>query len=185
MNIKPLESLPELLAAIESFGSAHYGEAVTQEQHMLQCATLAEREGAPDSLIVAALLHDIGHSLRVNAVARPETDFHHEVAGARMLTKLFADTITTPIQLHVAAKRYLCAIDRSYFEGLSDASVHSLELQGGPMTEEQCQRFRNAEYFEEAIALRRYDDLGKDIGADVPPLQYFVPLMEKMLKSSN
>ena len=103
---------------------------------MLQSAAAAEAEGAGDELVAAALLHDIGHLLHGGDedAAAQGIDTHHEEVGFRFLQQHFAAAVVDPVRLHVAAKRYLCAVDPSYLSALSVASVLSLELQGGPMS---------------------------------------------------
>ena len=124
--------------------SAYHGEAVSQAEHALQAADLAEQEGAPDRLIVAALLHDVGHLLdgQDEDLAERGVDGRHEEAGGAWLARHFGPEVTAPIRLHVAAKRYLCAVDPSYLEGLSSASRLSLDVQGGPMKAEERARIR-------------------------------------------
>jgi [1-hydroxy-2-(trimethylamino)ethyl]phosphonate dioxygenase len=145
---------------------AYVGEAVSQLEHALQAALLAEIERAPDSLIVAALLHDIGHLLQVEGedAAERGVDTQHEALGERWLAERFTQEITRPIALHVQAKRYLCTVDPEYRSELSDASERSLRLQGGPMSKEECQAFETDPYFGAAIQLRRWDDAAKIVG---------------------
>lgn len=152
--------------------AAYFGEPVTQLQHALQAAALAEAAGAPDALVVAALLHDIGHLL-TNATRDSlpgGTDFHHEDAGEQWLSAHFGPAVTEPIRLHVAAKRYLCAIDPNYAASLSPASQDSLLLQGGPMTADEVSAFTATPWAAEAAALRRWDDAAKTPGLEVPGL---------------
>jgi phosphonate degradation associated HDIG domain protein len=178
-----LENIDELFSLFEQYGNEHYGEGVSQSLHMRQCATLAEQENAGDALIAAALLHDIGHFHAYEHNANYEQDFHHERVGATMLDTLFPKEVTDPIRLHVAAKRYLCAKDDSYLGTLSEASKQSLAVQGGPMTEKQMRSFEQSNSFNDALALRRYDDEGKKIDQDSAPLSYFRPLLERLIKN--
>src|SRR5262249_28661399 len=122
---------------------AYFGEAVSQLEHALQAAHLAEEAGASDSLVCAALLHDLGHLLRglPENIAAEGIDDCHEHAGASWLTRWFRPCVTQPILLHVTAKRYLCAVDPLYRARLSPASVQSLQLQGGPFTDEEVAAF--------------------------------------------
>ncbi len=145
---------------------SYLGEPVTMAQHMLQTAQCAEQAGADNGQIVAALLHDIGHYK--NEI--PETslakgiDNYHEEAGANFLEDYFPTSVVEPIRQHVAAKRYLCAVRSDYFERLSPASVHTLNLQGGPMNAEEVEEFERNDYLEQCIQLRHCDEDGKDSG---------------------
>lgn len=153
-----------------------YGsEKINQLEHGLQCAWLAEREGAEPALITAALLHDIGHLIHKygDDAAERGIDDRHEVLGAKYLTSLFSENVTQPIAMHVDAKRYLCANEPGYFELLSEGSVRSLELQGGPMSEDESAAFIARDYAEGAISVRRWDDNAKVQDLLTPDLTYF------------
>lgn len=131
-------------------------------------------------VVAAALLHDIGHLLTVEDEEgghRPAEDRRHETAGALYLGRWFGPEVTRPVALHVAAKRYLCAVEAQYFAALSPGSVHSLALQGGPMSDAQCDAFRSANGWEGALALRRWDDRAKRPGATVPSLSSYHGLL--------
>ena len=184
------ECFLQISELFETYGDEQYGEAITQKQHMLQCAYMAEQEGESDALIVAALLHDVGHFIGPQHAdlidtGTPDEDFHHEVLGARYLKQFFGPEVTRPIQLHVAAKRYLCAVDSAYMAGLSQASQHSLGLQGGPMSDDQAQKFELAEYFSEALKVRYFDDHGKVVGLDIPELSYYKARMLTLMRSQS
>ena len=155
--------------------AAYYGEPVSQKEHALQAACLAEKEGAPESAVVAALLHDIGHLLSglPEDIAQHGIDGRHEAAGEQWLSRYFPPEVTEPIRLHVDAKRYACAQDADYVKLLSPASVRSLELQGGPMSPAQMAEFRRSRYFCEALQLRRCDDRAKIPKLDVPGLEHY------------
>jgi len=169
-------------AAFERHGRDLYGERVSQLEHALQSAALAEAEGAPEALVAAALLHDYGHLFegRGDAAERDGRDLMHEAHGARMLRRWFGHEVTRPIALHVAAKRYLCAADPDYEASLSPASVLSLRLQGGRFTPAQRQRFERAPGAMEAVRLRRWDDAAKVIGVRTPDLDHYWPLLERL-----
>lgn len=175
----------KLREMVASRGADLYGgEAVTQEQHALQCAELAEREGAPSSLIVAALLHDIGHLFEDDfdkALVNDE-DRYHENLGERFLKDWFGANVTEPVRLHVAAKRYLCAVESDYHNGLSEASRHSLKLQGGPMSAEEVVAFERLPHWQEAVRLRRWDDLGKDPDMKTRDLEHFLAHVARCVK---
>ena len=144
-------------------------------EHALQCAFQAEKEGVPDSLVVAALLHDIGHLLHglQEDIAEHGEDARHEEAGAAWLSERFDSDVVEPVRLHVPAKRYLCAVDPGYLQGLSRASVQSLRLQGGPFTTQGARAFETLPYYREATQLRRWDDAAKIPGLEVPGLEQY------------
>lgn len=161
-------SIDDIVALYRSAGAARYGmEAVNQEQHALQCAHLAERCGSPPGLVVAALLHDLGHLV---APERPHDgkDDLHEYAAVPFLRGVFLDEVIEPIRRHVDAKRYLCAAEPGYRDTLSAASRRSLELQGGPFSAEQARRFIAEPLGADAVALRRWDDRAKDPAMSTP-----------------
>jgi len=181
-----VENLPVLDVVkilFEQHGGAMYlGEPVTQEQHALQSAWLAEQDEADAPLVVAALLHDIGHLLSglEEDVANLQEDAKHEARGHEWLTRFFGPEVTEPVRLHVDAKRYLCAMDPGYAKSLSDASRHSLMLQGGPMTHEQTTAFASGPHADAAICLRRWDDRAKVPGLKTPGLVYYASRIEAL-----
>lgn len=157
-----LLDVSDIIAAYDRLGDRLYGEAVSQREHALQCAKRAAEDGASDSLIIAALLHDIGHLAEASDVAgHPALDARHEAVGATLLKRLLGPYVTRPIALHVAAKRYLCAAESGYPIGLSEALQYSMRLQGGPFSPTEASRFIGRRHAAEAVRLRRYDDLGK------------------------
>jgi len=158
MNRLPSLEALERLYAVRA--GAAYGEGVSQLEHALQCAVLAEAEGASPSQIAASLLHDVGHLFEDEADAL-RIDHRHEIAGAQALKGLFGEDVRAPIALHVAAKRWLCFKEPGYFEALSPASKRTLELQGGVFDAANARAFERQPHWREAVALRRYDDLGK------------------------
>jgi phosphonate degradation associated HDIG domain protein len=162
---------------------SYLGEPVTMSQHMLQGAVLAEREGASEELVAAALLHDIGHYTSEFGPYSPDDteDNHHDEAGAKVLEHFFPPVITECVRLHVAAKRYLCATDASYFDKLSVASRHTLELQGGPMNEAEIAEFRLNPFHKEAVRVRLWDEGGKDPHMMTPGFRHFVPLLQRVV----
>jgi [1-hydroxy-2-(trimethylamino)ethyl]phosphonate dioxygenase len=164
--------------------AAYFGEVVSQTEHALQSAHLARSAGANDELVVAALLHDVGHLLRgfpENAAAHGIDDTHEDV-GAAWLEQHFGLAVSVPVRLHVAAKRYLCAVDPSYLSGLSSASQLSLKLQGGPFTPAEARAFELQPHFEAAVKLRRWDDGAKVPGLDVPGLEAYRPALSHALE---
>lgn len=176
--------MEELYALVLQAGARQYGEErVSQLEHALQCAYLAEQEGASSALIVACLLHDIGHLVDGGdeGTARRGIDAHHEVRGARFLSRWFGQAVAEPVRLHVAAKRYLCATEAGYFATLSPASVRSLAVQGGTFSAAQAEAFMQQPYAREAVALRRWDERAKDCEAHTPELSHFEPYMQAHL----
>jgi len=159
-----MDRIESLLALYESKGASQYGrEAVSQAEHALQAAALAEGEGAAPSLVAAALLHDVGHLLAKDRQA--DADDQHEQIGWGYLKSQFGAAVAEPVRLHVPAKRYLCAVEPDYFAILSPASVRSLELQGGRLTADEAAAFESTPYAADAIRLRRWDDQAKVPGA--------------------
>ncbi len=176
-------SIKDIIRLFTQWGGNRYSEAVSQTSHAEQCAALARTAGADDEVVIAALLHDIGHLLVLDQLAgHPmlDRDDEHEATGARYVAQLFGPKVAGPIALHVAAKRYLCAVEDSYFSTLSPASVASLELQGGPMTPAETSRFERMPHFINAVNLRRWDDEAKVSDLDVAPFATFVPTMENL-----
>ncbi|WP_235037629.1 MULTISPECIES: phosphohydrolase [unclassified Novosphingobium] len=171
-----------IFCIFNDMGHVHYGEDITQMQHVLQCGQLAQMDGASASLVAAALMHDIGQFLdgAGDAAEQQGIDARHEVSGAAFLAPHFPPAVTRPILLHVAAKRYLCAVEPGYTEALSRASILSLGMQGGPMNAAQQAEFLRDPHFTDAIALRRYDDHGKRPQWDVPDLESYRPLLESV-----
>ena len=164
---------------------SYLGEQVTMAQHMLQAAQCAEEAGADNSQIVAALLHDIGHyknEIPESSLAKGINNFHEE-AGANFLEEYFPASVVEPIRQHVSAKRYLCAVQPDYFERLSSASIHSLNLQGGPMSQCEVREFEKNEYLEQCINLRYWDDQGKDPEKSCPSFSYYRALIDSLVKS--
>ena len=167
-------------------GESYLGEDVSLQQHMLQAASLAEQSGADSSQIAAALLHDYGHFVHDldEDCAEQGLDSCHEEVGAEWLADYFEPAVTEPIRLHVPAKRYLCAVEPAYFEGLSSASILSLKLQGGKMTAEEVRQFEDNPFSQQAVQLRRWDDLAKDPQQTTPTLEHFAPHLNACLKST-
>jgi [1-hydroxy-2-(trimethylamino)ethyl]phosphonate dioxygenase len=181
---------PDILAQIqhllEQKASGRYGlTLINQQQHALQGAWLAEREGKGDAMIVAALLHDIGHMVHDlgDNPADHGIDDQHEALGHAWLAGHFGPEVTEPVRLHVAAKRYLCATEADYFGKLSQDSVKSLALQGGPMSAEEVTAFEALPEYREAVQLRRYDEQAKVKGLETPPVAHFMPAVARCLRA--
>jgi [1-hydroxy-2-(trimethylamino)ethyl]phosphonate dioxygenase len=178
----------EVLSIYQRCGAAAYfGEAVSMSEHGLQAAHFARADGASDALVIAALLHDIGHLIQSvpDDVADWHSDAHHELAGSRWLSRRFGPGVCEPVRLHVPAKRFLCATEPAYFQRLSAASVLTLKLQGGPMSSAEIAGFQAEPYHREAIAVRRWDDRGKIAGLATPDFVQYRALIERVAAASG
>lgn len=176
-NSEMTDVFDEIRRIYATKATGRYGLAdVNQLQHALQAAAMAERNGEPDCLIAAALLHDIGHMVHHlgEDPARDGVDDRHEELGAIWLARHFHADVVEPVRLHVPAKRYLCATEPDYFDRLSEDSVRSLALQGGPMSPEEVDAFDRSPYAGQALRLRRLDEAAKNPMAMTPPLDHFL-----------
>jgi phosphonate degradation associated HDIG domain protein len=162
---------------------SYLGENVTMSEHMLQAAALAEADGGDEALVIGALLHDIGHYADEFSAYSPTDviDKRHEISGAAILEGLIDPRVVGAVRLHVAAKRYLCAVEPDYFSRLSAASVHTLELQGGPMTPDEVAEFESRNGALDAVRIRRWDEQAKVVGAQTPPLGHFLPSLRRVM----
>jgi len=177
--------VPFLEDIFSRYGDTEYFcEPVTMSAHMLQCAQFAEENNDSKELVVAALLHDIGHftSEGGSFSMNDTTDRVHEEAGAELLQHLFPAMVVDCIRYHVPAKRYLCKVEPDYFAGLSEASVHSLELQGGPMSEAEVADFQNNPNLDAIVKVRRYDDWSKVPDKLTPEFSYYAPFVKDVVE---
>jgi gamma-butyrobetaine dioxygenase len=176
-----------LTAVLLAHGARRYGESVTQLAHALQCAALARAAGADDEVVLAALLHDIGHlGGGAGAVSEPglgaaheNPSRHHGGHGARLIAPYVPERVAWIVEHHVIAKRYLCAIEPAYAASLSPTSARSLAVQGGPLPADECAALDRERWFKDAVAVRRWDDLAKDPSATVPALDAYQPLLSR------
>ncbi|MGI9277663.1 MAG: phosphonate metabolism protein/1,5-bisphosphokinase (PRPP-forming) PhnN [Endozoicomonas sp.] len=169
----------------ESWGHKNYGERISQLSHALQAAELARGSGLSEEMILAAYLHDIGHLLVLDRHPEYASDgrFSHEKTGAAFLQELgFNRSVTEPVAAHVDAKRYLCCIDQGYFDSLSDASRHSLEFQGGRMSQEEAEQFACRSDLEAVLQLRRFDEQAKDTEFHQGESEWVYRLMNRHLE---
>ena len=167
-------------------GNSFYDEAVTQLEHALQAALLARQNKASPPQVAAALLHDIGHFLMDEEDQQSDflqEDWLHEEVGAEQLTPFFDESVIDPIRLHVPAKRYLCTVEPEYYQGLSNASKRSYELQGGQLSEAEKSAFESNPHYQSAVLLRRWDDGAKITGFTTPPLSDFRAEVQSCIKT--
>ncbi len=176
--------VPFILDIFAKRGPESYlGEPVSMAEHMEQSAACAKEDGASDELVVAALLHDIGHFIGDFPLDALEngTDNYHEDSGALILEQFYPPEISEPVKLHVAAKRYLCTVDDSYHGKLSEASINSFNVQGGKMNAEEVAAFEANPHHQAAIKLRHYDDDGKVEGREILSVDQYQPLLKTLL----
>jgi phosphonate degradation associated HDIG domain protein len=167
------------------WGNLHYsGEGVNQREHALQTASLAMKACAPNTLITAALLHDIGHLLNRHGEtpSAKGIDDRHQHVAAHFLKDFFPDSVTEPIRLHVEAKRALCALEGHYYDQLSEDSKRSLLLQGGIFSSLELNAFMTKPFAEDALRLRCWDDLAKIKGKQTPNLAEFFDIAQTVLR---
>jgi phosphonate degradation associated HDIG domain protein len=181
-------SIEDIRQLFERHGERQYsGEPVTQLEHALQTALLAEQSGADDELVTASLLHDLGHML--NDQGETPTlrgvDDAHQYFALPFLRGVFSDRVLDAIRLHVNAKRYLCATRPGYWQNLSEDSKRSLRLQGGIYLEAECEAFIAQANAADAVSLRLWDDCAKQPGLTTPPLAHFLARAQRCLLKST
>jgi phosphonate degradation associated HDIG domain protein len=174
------ETLVGLMAS--NGGESYFGEPVTVLEHCLQAAHFARQAQSPDALVLAALLHDVGHLLHHEGedIADQGIDTRHEELANQLLSDHLPASVIEPIRLHVAAKRYLCFTDPSYLAALSPSSVLSLRLQGGPMSGGEAEAFLALPFAREAVTLRHWDDEAKIPNLAVPAIQTYLPQLKTL-----
>ena len=179
------EQVATLFNYMERRGQSFYDESVTQLEHACQCANQARLHDASTTQIAGALLHDIGHFLLDEHNAESdflEEDQNHEEVGADYMEPFFVEAVTTPIRLHVPAKRYLCTTDASYYDGLSEASKRSFQVQGGMLSDDERAAFEQIPHYQDALQLRRWDDLAKVRGLETPLIDTYREIVQACLK---
>lgn len=189
MTVTPfaVRFVDHLFDMFAEFGQHHYGEGVSQTDHALQTAHHAARAGASPALITAALLHDVGHFVQRlgEDAADRGLDDEHERIGARYLAKVYPPAVTDPILLHVDAKRYLATYEAGYIERLSPASLQSLGLQGGPMIATEAERFLDHPSADDALLLRRCDEMGKEAGVEIEGLDAYRDILVSQVTADS
>jgi phosphonate degradation associated HDIG domain protein len=171
-TVDPIETVFERYRA---HGHRSYGESVSELEHALQCATIAEGAGEAALVIATCLLHDYGHLCHEHGedIAERGEDARHEELGAAALAAWFRPELVEGVRLHVEAKRNLCFLDPRYAARLSPASATSLRLQGGPHSADEARAFGAGPHAALAVKVRRYDELAKQPGRKTPGLESF------------
>ena len=174
--------IEKIIDKFQNNKSLYIGEKVTIAEHMIQSAMMAEKTKSKDTLICSCLLHDYGHFILEDpdALVREKKDGKHEDVGYEYLKKYFKEEIVEPIKNHVLAKRYL-ARDQKYFNLLSPASITSLKLQGGLMSDDEAQTFEKNKYFKDSIKLRRFDEAAKNEGVKIKDIIEYKSLLQASL----
>lgn len=169
----------------EDNGHVAYGEHISMAEHMLQSAYYAEQKNSSDAIITAALLHDFGHLILElpEDITENGIDGYHEDVGAKCLAPYFPKQIIDAIALHVQAKRYMCAIKPKYHGQLSQASQDTLAVQGGPMDAQEIAAFELEPFYKDALQVRLFDDLGKDLTLAHPDLAYYLRIAQQFVTS--
>jgi phosphonate degradation associated HDIG domain protein len=175
------QAIDMIVRVFQERGDGRYGdECVSQMEHAIQAACLAEQAGASQTQIAAALLHDIGHIIEDSELPKSNdedlNDFHEEKAYQWLRTH-FGIAVADPVRLHVLAKRYLCTVEPEYAKSLSPTSLKSFHDQGGLMSHDELLAFGREPYSVEALALRRWDDLAKEEDKEIPSIDYFAPIL--------
>lgn len=163
-NQSPQAITDEIFTHYECLGHEAYGESVTQLEHMVQSAQLAEQEGHDNEVVLAAFFHDIGHFLEEEYSERMGelgAQQHDKIGGDYLRERGFSERMARLVENHVAAKRYLTFRYPDYYNTLSDASKQTLKFQGGPMAAEEAQAFEQDELFDLMIKMRHWDDAAK------------------------
>lgn len=175
----------EVINLYKQYGDEDYdGEPVSQTSHMIQCAMLAMEDG-DINLTIGAFLHDVGHLLKHEQPTEPMGNFgvaNHEGIGAAYLKERgFSERVCAIVANHVAAKRYLVATDKEYASKLSTASQETLRWQGGPMSDEEADVFKQHPFFNDIIKVRLWDERAKSHNTPILPLSFFKKLMNNYL----
>lgn len=179
-----LNDVNEVIELYEKYGSRDYiKENITQIEHAIQAAMSAEENGDDVEMILAALLHDIGHLIEINSKEKQMVDLgviNHEIVGRDyLLSKGFGQKIANLVGNHVKAKRYLITKFPQYYQKLSEASKQTFKFQKGLMNNEELREFKNDVWFVESLQIRGYDDQAKFKDIKIKPLSYYREMMIK------
>lgn len=181
-------TLDDIESLFRKKGDAQYsGEPVSQLEHALQSAHLAEEEGADDELVTAALLHDLGHLLndQGETPSLRGIDDLHQFFALPFLRGVFSDRVLDAIRWHVDAKRYLCATRPEYWAALSEDSKRSLVLQGGVFSAEEARAFIDRPHAQDAVRLRLWDDKAKKSNHVTPNLAHYLTRAQRCMTGAS
>lgn len=164
---------------------AYHAKAASRRSHAIQCALQAEKAGADEPFIAAALVHDIGHQFAAPAPVGLEHDYDdlHGSVAASWLRNAFVKEVSEPVLLHVPGKRYLVSTRPDYIDILSKGSIDSLRRQGGVMSDDEIQAFEALPHSEWGVEVRIWDDKAKVRGFELPKIERFLPYLEASLKT--
>jgi 2-amino-1-hydroxyethylphosphonate dioxygenase (glycine-forming) len=184
MHLRIAKITDEIFDLYEKYGQADYiGEPVSQIEHMSQSAQLAIKEGYDDEVVLAAFFHDIGHicvqSQAKDSMGGYGTKRHEQIGADFLRAKGFPEKMAKLVEYHVQAKRYLTFKFPQYYDNLSEASKHTLEFQGGKMNAPEALDFEQDSLFETSIAMRKWDELAKEIGVPI------ISLSELKVRTQN
>jgi predicted HD phosphohydrolase len=181
----------EIFNLFAEFGNADYiGEPVSQLEHAIQAAAMAEAEGYDDEMVLAALFHDIGHLVALKQGKYENMNGFgataHELIGADYLKeKGFSERLIALVYAHVIAKRYLVSKHEDYYNQLSEASKETLAFQGGKMNDEEMLVFEQHPMFQLYIKMREWDDRAKLQSFKGRGLDYYKKICNSYLESFN
>lgn len=206
------EIVQQLFDFIKAQGDADYiSEPISQLEHSLQAAQLAQNAGADDETVLGALLHDVGRFIPAadkmpKMIATDGTYVgraSHEVVGERYLRELgFGEKVCQLVAAHVMAKRYLTAVDKEYYDGLSNSSKNTLRMQvssrfyfwcldidvdieqGGIFNDTQIKKAQEDPWLEAKLQVRRWDDQAKVPDMKTAPLSAYEELAVRCLLSA-
>ena len=177
-----MQVIEKIISNFTNNQSLYIGENVTMSQHMIQAAMLAEKAKCKKELVCSCLLHDYGHFIIENPdeLVGLNLDGEHESIGYEYLKSFFKEEIVEPIKYHVLAKRYL-ARDKKYYNKLSEASKISLNLQGGVLNNEECNKFEQKKYFKSSILVRKFDEAAKKTDFKMKSIHQYKKLLTSNL----
>ena len=182
-HIRLMNIIEKIISNFKNNKSLYIGEKVTIAEHMIQSAMVAEKSKSKNNLICSSLLHDYGHFILDDPekLVKEDKDGKHEDIGYEYLKKFFKREVVEPIKYHVLAKRYL-ARDKKYYNRLSEASIVSLKLQGGLLSNKDAKSFEKEEFFKDSIRLRKFDEAAKKIGIKIKDIIEYKDLLKSSLK---